>query len=159
MWAADVWLFYARCSCSLMCICLFCIAVLYRRGLSRVSGQKTTTRLISATQLLAQPAERRFICSDTHPLAGEVSHPSSTTPHSCWLPHSPSPLSSPRLTPLWVPAASSHGADDSHTSVSVSLSLPVHGVVTTEQSGITANSSLYLVLFCYSVVFLLLCLW
>lgn len=69
-------------------------------------------------------------------------------PHSCWLPAHP--LLS-RLTPLWMPVASSHGADDSHRPVSLHLvflgSLPAHSVVTTEHNGITANGSL--ILFCF----------
>lgn len=118
--------------------CICCISGGAQQSLTR----KTTTRLISVTQLLAEPSDCWFICSDTHPLAGDVSlhRPLLRLLISA---DSLLTLSSlpPHLTPLWMPVASSHGADDSHTPV----------------SGIAANSSLILLssflLLCFLLIF------
>lgn len=94
----------------------------------------------------------------THTLSPGKCQSAAPSPTSSFLLTPCSPLSSPRLTTLWMPVASSHGADNSHTSVSISLCPLVHSVVSTEDNGITANSSL--ILFCFVILlFLLLCLY
>lgn len=106
-----------------------------------LTAQRTTTRLISVTQPLAEPPDCQFICTDTHPLnGGSVTSPPPrplSPPQPCWLPAHPL---LPHLTPLWMPVASR----DRHTPVSMSSSLPVHTAATSEYDELQQRADLFL---------------
>lgn len=134
-----------------MCICPLCICCI-SGGHSKVSDRRQLQDL-SLSHSFWPSHLTAGLSAPTHTLSLGKCHSAAPSTSSFLLtPCSPSPLSPPRLTPLWMPVASSHGADDSRTPVSVFLSLPVHSVVTTEHNGITANGSLIFFSF-----FMLLC--
>lgn len=157
MWKKKLWWLLSLFSMPPQCCVLDChprvpwcelapllsLHLLQSQGAEQSLRQKTTRKLISVTQLLAEPSDCWFICSNAHPLTGRVSL---RLLHLLFPTDSPLPLlSPPRLTLLWMPVASSHGGGNSHTPVSVlffsSFPPPRHIVVNREHNRIPANSS------------------
>lgn len=135
-------------SCTLMRICSFCNCC--TSGVHcKASDIKTTTRLISVTQLLAEPSDCWFYLLQHTPSQWESvtpPPPPPLPPHSCWL-RAHSPLPSLSHPPLDDSNSYSHGGDTSRTQVSVFKFLPIHFIVSTEHNRITNNS--FLCFLCY----------